>query len=210
VTDDNPTLSPLSRQAEASIHLERAAFHLHESARCSHAPELPTWDNQLEREHRVDARYRATGALRRGIDTCRMVAVERVAASLAVLDGERWPACNRAINPKLEPAQRAAIAAGRRQRYRHQARHVVAEVFTYYEMGNDTPEQRDQVVDRVREQLAADTEAVSRWRNRASMPSAVSQLAHVKNVGPAPVSITLQTGDEARVFYKRPRKEEEK
>ena len=175
VTDDNPTLSPLSRQAEASIHLERAAFHLHEAARCSHAPELPEWADQVEREHRVDARYRATGALRRGIDTCRMVAVERVAASLAVLDGERWPACNRAINPKMEPAQREAIAASRRQRYRHQARHVVAEVFTYYELGNDTPEQRLQAVATAKAQLAKDTVTVNTWRNR-SMPSTVSQL----------------------------------
>jgi len=175
VTDDNPTLSPLSRQAEASIHLERAAFHLHEAARCSHAPELPTWDSQSEREHRVDARYRATGALRRGIDTCRMVAVERVAASLAVLDGERWPACNRAINPKLPHEQREAIAASRRQRYRHQARHVVAEVFTYYELGTDTAEQRDQIVARAKADFAKDTKIVSAWRDRA-MPSTVSQL----------------------------------
>lgn len=175
MTDVKPTVSPLSLQAEASIHLERAAFHLHEAARLTYALGLPDWADPDERAHRADARYRITGAHRRGIDSCRMVVVERIAASLAVLDGERWPACNRAINPNMDRAQRDSIAASRRQRYRHLARHVVAEVSAYYEMGTDTQEQREQIVEKAKAGLAQDTATVNAWRNRA-MPSTVSQL----------------------------------
>lgn len=171
---DKSSRSEFSPQAEASIHLERAAFHLHEAGRV-HRPDLPAYDDPLESTGRVDARYRIAGAHRRGIDTCRIVAAERVAASLAVLDGDRWPQCDRHVNANMIKAQREAVSAGKRQRYRHVAARIVAEIAAYYEMGTDTPEQRDSARLRIQAQLASDKEVSAHWRNRV-MPSTVSQI----------------------------------
>jgi hypothetical protein len=171
---NKPTRSDFSPQAEASVHLERAAFHLYEAGRLE-SPDQPAWDDPIESAHRLDARYRATGALRRGLDTCRIVVVERVAASLAVLDGDRWPQCDRNVNDKMDPRQRAALAAGKRQRYRHVARHIVAEVSAYYEMGNDDEAMRAASVNAAMNQTLTDRDVVASWRNRA-MPSQVSQI----------------------------------
>ena len=162
---DKSSRSEFSPQAEASIHLERAAFHLHEASRL-HRPDLPNWDDPVESAARVDARYRITGAHRRGIDACRMMAVERVAGSLAVLDGDRWPACDRHTN--MARMQREAVSAGKRQRYRHVAARIVAEIAAYYEMGTDTPEQRDSARLRIQAQLASDSDVSAHWSNRVS------------------------------------------
>ena len=174
MTEPKSSRSEFSPQAEASIHLERAAFHLHEAGRL-HNPNLPAFDDPLESGGRVDARYRITGAHRRGIESCRIMAAERVAASLALLDGDRWPQCDRFLSPNIDKAQRAASSAGKRQRYRHVASRIVAEVAAYYEMGTDTPEQRDSARLRIQAQLASDKEVSAHWRNRV-MPSTVSQI----------------------------------
>ena len=170
---DKSSRSEFSPQAEAAIHLERAAFHLHEAARL-HNPDLPDWDSTAERAHRVEARYRAAGAHRRGIPSVRKVAIERGAIALAVADGERWPACNRAINPQLPEAQRKAIAASRRQRYMHLSTVVLSDVLAYYEVNEDNEEQRQKLVDAMDVQRTGDAHASQTWRNR--MPSTVSQL----------------------------------
>lgn len=175
MSDANRTESTGTAQATADHHLELAAFHLHEASR-QHLPDLPSWES--DHAARMDARYRAMGAHRRSIESCRFVAVERVAAALALLDGEPWPACTRALSPLLPPAHRAATAAQRRQRYRHEARIIVAEVCGYYEVKTeDTEDLRQLVIIDARRQRTDDAGVVATWRERVNLPtSTVMQL----------------------------------
>ena len=175
MTDPKSTIAPeFERQLQASSHLDLAALHLYEAGR-EHTPSLPTYWQDEAADMRRDARYRAMAAHRRGIASCRKIAIERGAIALAIADGEPWPDCSRAINPNLPDAQRAAIAASRRQRYLHLATVMIADVFGYYETGTDTEEQRQIGIDRLRVQREQDTEASKAWRNRP-LPSTVSQL----------------------------------
>jgi len=173
LTEHKSSRSEFSPQAEASIHLERAAYHLHEAGRI-HNPNLPAYDDPLKSAGRVDARYRITGAHRRGIDSCRQIAVLRGAIALAVADGEPWPACDRTVNPSMPEAQRLSLCASKRQRYLHLSAALLADVFGYYETGLDTEDQRQAAIERQRIQREQDRDSVAAWRNR--MPSTVTQL----------------------------------
>ena len=175
MTEQKSTIpTEFERQARSSGWLDRAAMALFEASKLHLGDDLPQWWHDDVTDMRRDCKYRALAAYRRGIASCRMVSVERAALALALADGEQWPDCNRAINPQMPEAQRLAIAASRRQRYRHLASLVVAEVNRYLEMGVDTEEQRQAVVADVRAQRTRDEADAHAWRNR--MPSAVSQL----------------------------------
>ena len=169
MTDDQST--------SADQHLELAAFHLHEAAR-AHQPDLPSWDSP--EAVRADARFRVTGAHKRSIASCRLMAIERVAAALAILDGEPWPGCNRAVSPRVGMEQRQAIAAQRRQRYRHEARAIVAELYGYMEVkaNDDTEEDRQLFLTQVHLQRDQDADILAKWRERINLPTTtVSQLS---------------------------------
>ena len=143
-------------------HIEQAAFHLHEATR-EYNPKALGWADSDENAHRTDARYRAIAAHRDGIASVRICLVERVATSLAVLDGYIWPECSKGISPHLPPAQYEAICATRRQRYLFMAGQVMSEIRRYLELGTDTEAQRQAVVAGRAERTAEDRAAVTRW-----------------------------------------------
>lgn len=162
-------------------HLVLAEYNLYAREREQH-PEWPRFESEEADDMRRDLRYRIAGAVRRGIDSCRLVAIEHVAATLAVLDGEVWPACDLRVSPNWKPEQRAAICAQRRQRYRHEAVCVIAAVYGYMEVEHpsETEDQRLAIIEKAKAQRAADTEAVKVWKGSIGMPSTVSQLGEIK------------------------------
>ena len=121
------------------------------------------------------------GAVRRGIASCRLVAVERVAGAMANLDGEIWPDCDRYVSPNWKPEQRAAMQAQRRQRYRHKAACLVAAYVNYMEVEHpsETEEHRQLLIRDVTAQREADIITVKAWHENLGMPSRVSQLGEV-------------------------------
>jgi hypothetical protein len=121
---------------ETVTHRDLAAFHVFEMGRILD-PELPEWDSDAAGPHRTSCRYIINLAHRRTIGSCVSVAIEKIAEKLASADGETWPDCNRAIKPELPELSRLAIAASRRQRYRHLARIAHAAAMNYYELGTD-------------------------------------------------------------------------
>lgn len=163
--NDEPK-SLIQLQAEASQHLELAAFHLYLAEQIRHDQPLPDWDSDDASDMRTDARYRAKGAHKRGDKTARLAVVERVAVILAVANGDIWPDCDNQISRGLSVERIAALAAMRRQRYRHQARLVCAEVARFYEIDPDTPESLQRMVEAGRKYQDADTKTVSAYRGR--------------------------------------------
>lgn len=138
----------------------------------------PTYDSESADDMRRDLAYRVNGALRRGIPSCRFVGIERVAAALATLDGEIWPSCDRHIPYTYPEAQRAAMIAQRRQRYRHEARHAISEYVSYMEIAQegDTEESRNQIVEQAKSQHMADAQVSAKWRGSVGLPSTVKQI----------------------------------
>ena len=160
-------------------HLTLAAEHVY---RAEHLYDRsPHFGSDDAEDMRTDLRYRLIGAVRRGINSCRMVAVERVAGALATLDGETWPTCDLHVSPNWKPAQREAIVAQRRQRYRHKAVQVIAALYGYMEVEHpsETEEHRQLLIRQVREQFEADTRTMTEWKESIGMPSTVSQLGEV-------------------------------
>ena len=127
---------------------------------------------------RQDLRYRLMGAIRRGINSCRMVAIERVAGALANLDGEVWPGCDLHVSPNWKPEQRAALTAQRRQRYRHKAVQVIAALYGYMEVEHpsETEEHRQLLIRQAVEQREADIVTVKAWKESIGMPSTVRRV----------------------------------
>lgn len=157
-----------------TTHRDLAAFHCFEMAR-DYNPHLPEWDSDDAAQRRTEYRYLITAAHRRSRSSCVLVAIERIAGVLAVADGEAWPACNRAIKPELPELQRLAIAASRRQRYRHLARLVHADLMNYYELGTDGEDYRMDVIAVATLQMDEDKRIVGQQR-KLSMPSTVTQI----------------------------------
>ena len=151
--------------------LELAAFHLYEACRSWSKIVLPSWADDDVQDMRRDAKYRAMAAHRRGIKSCRGIARERIAAVLAVADGLTWPACHRPGGAIDLPHD-----AQRRQRYRHVAGIVMAELFMYLEHDTDHEDQRSAILADIAKQRVEDTRIVSEWRSRIGLPSTVSQL----------------------------------
>lgn len=172
---DAKSNTPFRVSEDASKHLELAAFHLYEAGR-DHAPEIPEWSSDAAGHERTDCRFRITAAHRKGILSCILVAIERLAGSFAVADGEKWPDCNRAVSPNLPQVQQLAIAANRRQRYRHLARIAHAEIQNYYELGVDSEDVRQAIIDSARTRFASDKIALAAWRGLSRMPSTVTQI----------------------------------
>ena len=152
-------------------HLELAAFHLYELCRSWSKVVLPSFADDDVQDMRRDAKYRAMAAHRRGIKSCRGIARERIAAVLAVADGLTWPACHRPGGAVDLPRD-----AQRRQRYRHVAGIVMAELFMYLEHDTDCEEQRSAILAELAQQRKDDTKVVAEWRARVGLPSTVSQL----------------------------------
>lgn len=175
MTDQKSSIpSEFERQAKSAGNVDRAAFSLYEASRLDLGDDLPPFWADEAAEMRRDCKYRAMGAYRRGVASCRQIAVLRGAIALAVADGEPWPECNRTVNPSMPDAQRASLCASKRQRYLHLSAVLLADVFGYYETGLDTEEQRQTAIERQRIQREQDRESVAAWRNR--MPSTVTQL----------------------------------
>lgn len=156
-------------------HNNLAAFHTYEMGRADN-PELPAWDSDEAAQRRTEYRYLIQLAHRRSQSSCVLVAIERIAASLAITDGEPWPACNRAISPDRTDLQRLAISASRRQRYRHLARVVHAELMNYYELGTEDEASRQQTIAIAALQMAEDKRVMMEQRQMFGLPSTVSQL----------------------------------
>ncbi len=156
-------------------HKDLAAFHAYELGR-EYDPERPDFASDAAGQRRTEYRYLIQLAHRRSQSSCVLVAIERIAASLAIADGEPWPACNRAINPERPELQRQAIAAQRRQRYRHLARIVHSEVMNYYELGTDNEDYRQHVIEASALQVMQDKQLVSAQRKSIGLPSTVTQM----------------------------------
>ncbi len=146
-------------------HLHLAAFHLYEACR-EHTPQLVSMDDPDSGAFKLDAEYRAAGAHRRGYPSIKKMLIERTAGSLAVLDGQCWPGCDKGLPLDLSPLERNGIAATRRQRYRHIASQIMWETFTYLEQGGDTEPQRQLAMESVSEQRIADIDTVRNWKNQ--------------------------------------------
>ncbi|NBR87826.1 MAG: hypothetical protein EB141_06165 [Verrucomicrobia bacterium] len=159
---------------EASQHLELAAFHLYQATQVQHTEPLPSWDSDDAKDMRVDARYRAAGAHKRSRSVARAAVVERVAVVLAVANGDMWPSCDNQIHRGLSVERRAVLAAMRRQRYRHQARIVCAEVSRFYEIDQDSPGALEAIVLKARQQQDADSKIVSAYRSRVGRGEVVA------------------------------------
>ena len=159
---------------------ERVVAALYDFERLDH-PEWPTLDTPDASDMRMDLRYRLTGAVRRGIHSVRMVAIERVAAALATLDGETYPACDLHVSPNWKEGQRAALIAQRRQKYRHKAVQVIAAFCGYMEVEHpqETEESRALIVEQAKSQHTADAHVSAAWRDQIGMPSTVPQLGEV-------------------------------
>ena len=159
---------------------ERLVAALYDVEKLDH-PDWPELDSPEVSDMRMDLRYRLTGAVRRGINSVRMVAIEHVAAALATLDGETYPACDLHVSPNWKEGQRAALIAQRRQRYRHKAVQVIADFCGYMEIEqpHETEESRQQIVEQAKSQHTADAHVSAAWRDQIGMPSTVSQLGDV-------------------------------
>lgn len=114
-----------------------------------------------------EASFRATLAHRRGIESCRLLAVERVACALAVADGVPWPDCG--VVAGAPDYQR--VAARRRLRYRHVATLAIAEYLKYMEQGTETELQRAAEIHRISLRTVVDTVATA-----PTEPSTVVQI----------------------------------
>lgn len=166
--------TPNARQLEASQHLELAAFHLYHATQIDHADPLPSWDSEAAKDMRVDARYRAVGAHKRSRAVARAAVIERVAVVIATANGDIWPKCDNQIHRGLPVERIAVLAAMRRQRYRHQARIVCAEVSRFYEIDQDTPESLEAMVLNARKQQDADQKIVSAYKGRVGRGEVVA------------------------------------
>jgi hypothetical protein len=157
---------------KTSTHKDLAAFHTYEYGREQGEDiERAEWDSDEAGPSRTAYRYLIQAAHRRSIHSCNLVAVERIAAALAIADGHRWPACDGHVTPERAGEDLPVKFARRRQRYRHLARLVLAEVNKYYELAEDTEADRVGIITEARAQLDADRTLVS----DADMPSTVRQ-----------------------------------
>lgn len=154
---------------ETVTHKELAAFHIYEMGR-EIDPELPAWDATAAGPYRTSCRYIVHMAHRKTILSCALVAVEKIAAALAQADGETWPDCSRAIKPELPEVNRLAIAASRRQRYRHLARLAHSTLMNYYELGTDDDAYRATVLTEARIQQQQDAQTVAAMRATVGVP----------------------------------------
>ena len=163
---------------DTDLHLDTAVQVFYGLER---QPGWPAFQSEEADDIKRDIRYRLMGAIRRGINSCRMVAIERVAGALANLDGEVWPGCDLHVSPNWKPEQRAALIAQRRQKYRHKAVQVIAALYGYMEVEHpsETEEHRQLLMRHANEQREADAQAVKEWRGSIGMPSTVSQLGEV-------------------------------
>lgn len=167
--DSQSNMPPVSIEQ----HLELAALHLYECCREWSKVDLPAFDDADVEDMRRDAKYRALGAHRRGIQSVRLVTIERIAERLAAAFGHTWPECANGLALDLRPVEYLAICATRRQHYRHIAVRLVAEVFRYTEQGADLEPQRQMILDATRQQRADDTVTVTRWRDGREAAKAV-------------------------------------
>ena len=172
MSDTQKTFNEL--QLEASQHVELAAFHLYLASQVRLNAPLPEWDSDDARDMRVDARYRANGAHKRGDQIARSAVVERVAVVLAVANGDHWPECTNQIHGGLSDERRAVLGAMRRQRYRHHARIVCAEIARFYEIDPDTEQSMTNMVERAKAQQAADAKLVASYRGRIGQGEVVA------------------------------------
>lgn len=157
---------------DTDLHLDTAVQVFYGLER---QPGWPAFQSEEADDIKRDIRYRLMGAIRRGIASCRAVAIERVASTLANLDGEIWPACDAITSPNWKPEQRAAIVAQRRQLYRHKAVQIIAALYGYMEVEHpsETEEHRQLLIRQAVEQREADVKAVTEWRDSIGMPSQV-------------------------------------
>jgi hypothetical protein len=156
----------------AQDHKELAAFHTYELGR-TYDPQRPEWFADGAGQRRTEYRYLIQLAHRRSQAACVLTCIERIAASLAIADGEQWPACDRKAG-SLPDSARAARAAATRQRYRHLARIVHAETMNYYELGTDDELYRQHVIEEAKRQMAEDKRIVSEQRQAIGIPPGVS------------------------------------
>lgn len=155
--------------------LAQAAHALYEAQRAEYPERYPLpWD-MAEKAARDDCRYRAMGAHRRGQPYAKEALVERMASEYANLEGWVYPDCDNKRGMDVAETDRPALAAQRRQAFRHKARQIVAAVFRYLEYDTDTEEQRKKEVDRAGGQLMADRMVVAHWREHRGMPSEVNR-----------------------------------
>ncbi len=177
MTYDDERMARLVGQHTRDVHLDLAACHLYHAERAEH-PDWPAWESDDVKDVRTDTRYRIMGAVRRGIPSCRFVGIERVASALANLDGEIWPFCDRHVPPTATESQKAAIIAQRRQRYRHEARTVIAEYIRYMEVEHpqDTEEGRTYEMEQAKSQHTADAHVSAKWRGSIGVSQLTTRL----------------------------------
>ena len=147
-------------------YLEAAAESLYRAGQVRQPRPLPPYESDDAREMRADCRYRILGAHKRGDAKARLVAVERIAIVLATLNGDIWPDCDNQIHQGLSVERRAVLAAMRRQRYRHQAGRVCAEVAKFYEIDDHTDAELSLWIDTAQARREADTKIMSAYRGR--------------------------------------------
>lgn len=152
---------------ETVTHKDLAAFHLYALGRAVD-PELPEWDSDAAGPHRTSCRYIVNLAHRKTILSCVLVAVEKIAAALAQADGETWPECSRRID--IADPHRFALAASRRQRYRHLARVAHSAAMNYYELGTDDEAYRQTVLTDARVTVQNDKQLVAAMRASVGVP----------------------------------------
>lgn len=157
---------PVQTQLEASTHAELAAFHLYRASQVHHDTSLPSWDSEDAKDMRVEARYVAHGAIKRMSHAARLAVCERIAVILATANGDIWPECDNQIHRGLSDDRRQALAAMRRQRYRHHAQLVCAEVARFYEIDIDTPAMLQAINEQAKQQVEADKRLIAEYRGR--------------------------------------------
>lgn len=155
--------------SETNTHRNSAAFHLFEMGR-DYDPHRPEWDSEPAGTLRTEYRYLVQLAHRRSQSSCVLVAIEKIAATLAVADGLIWPRCDNNISTDRADLQKLAMAAQRRQRYRHVARLVHSELMNYYELGTDGEDYRQNVIMESQLQVVQDKQIVSEHRRAIGVP----------------------------------------
>lgn len=150
--------------------LNQAGFSLYQAARAQYPDRFPLpWD-LVPTKVRDDFRYLAMAAYRRTLPLVDKVLVEMVAMNLANLDGYIYPDCDNRRVPGVAEDERPAVAAQRRQAYRHKARQIISSIGQYLEHDSDTEAQRKQTVERVERQLQADRMVASQFRASKGIP----------------------------------------
>lgn len=163
-----------SPMAARTKWLDKAAFALYEARRSEFPEAFPLpWD-VAPRSVRQDFRYLAMAAYRRSLPLVRDVLIEMVAQAYANLEGWIYPDCDNKAHHDVRDRDRPAMAAQRRQQFRHKAEQLLTTINQYLEIDCDTEPQRQKTVDRIAGQLEADRQVVSLYRSRRGIPTQVN------------------------------------